>query len=434
MTKKEAFINRPAAWLLSSPGRLPDRSRGRRPGGDGHHARRSSSAATASSSSPRARARGPGPLGRPKRGVGRLALETGAPVVPVAIIGSEAVRKGWRIRPHKVRIRAGAPLTFPKVHEPSRHLAAAVTDRIWPCVELQWEWLGGTPRVRRAAVIGAGAWGTSLAVALARAGLEVDLGTRARRAARDRRAAARRHLGAPRRATSRSPTTTSSASPSRPRELPGDRRRARREASPSAPACSCAPRASSRRSARCRAPTSASAREAHAVACLGGPGAAADELAPRRRARRRLRQPGLPGPDRRRAARRALRGAAHHRRHRRRARRRRPQRRRARRLGRRARGRQRGRRRRRHGARRGRRLRAPSGRPPGALRRPGRRRRQRPGARRPAAARRRPARGRRRRPGRRRPGRRRRRPRRARALGRRRDASRPGRGRGALPE
>jgi hypothetical protein len=78
-----------------------------------------------------------------------------------------------------VRIRAGAPLTFPQVEEPSRHLAAAVTDRIWPCVELQWEWLGGTPRVRRAAVIGADAWGTSLARALARAGLEVDLGARA---------------------------------------------------------------------------------------------------------------------------------------------------------------------------------------------------------------------------------------------------------------
>ena len=38
----------------------------------------------------------PGALGRPKRGVGRLALETGAPVVPVAMIGTEAVRKGWR--------------------------------------------------------------------------------------------------------------------------------------------------------------------------------------------------------------------------------------------------------------------------------------------------------------------------------------------------
>jgi glycerol-3-phosphate dehydrogenase len=57
-------------------------------------------------------------------------------------------------------------------------LAGAVTDRIWPCVMLQWEWLGGLPPLRRAAVIGAGSWGTSLAVLLARAGLEVELGCR----------------------------------------------------------------------------------------------------------------------------------------------------------------------------------------------------------------------------------------------------------------
>jgi 1-acyl-sn-glycerol-3-phosphate acyltransferase len=178
MTKKEAFINRPVAWLLSSLGAFPiDRQ-----GGD-QEAMDTTKAILERGDGvlifPEGTRTRPGPLARPKRGIGRLALDTGAPVIPVAIIGSEDVRKGWRIRPHKVRIRAGAPLTFPQVHEPSRQLAAAVTDRIWPCVELQWEWLGGTPRVRRAAVIGAGAWGTSLAVALARAGLEVDLGTRA---------------------------------------------------------------------------------------------------------------------------------------------------------------------------------------------------------------------------------------------------------------
>jgi 1-acyl-sn-glycerol-3-phosphate acyltransferase len=122
----------------------------------------------------------PGALGRPKRGVGRLALETGAPVVPVAVIGTEAVRRGWRIRPHKVRVRIGPPLTFPKVEQASPQLAAAVTDRIWPNVMLQWEWLGGLPPLRRAAVIGAGARGAALAGLLARAGLEVDLGARER--------------------------------------------------------------------------------------------------------------------------------------------------------------------------------------------------------------------------------------------------------------
>lgn len=120
----------------------------------------------------------PGSLGQPRRGVGRLALETGAPVVPVAVIGTEAVRNGWRIRPHRVRIRCGGPLTFPRVEEPSPSLAQAVTDRIWPCVTLQWEWLGGLPPLRRAAVIGAGSWGTALAVALARAGVDVELGCR----------------------------------------------------------------------------------------------------------------------------------------------------------------------------------------------------------------------------------------------------------------
>jgi glycerol-3-phosphate dehydrogenase (NAD(P)+) len=120
----------------------------------------------------------PGSLGTPKRGVGRLALESGVPVVPVAVIGTEAIRRGWRIRPHKVRIRAGRPLRFPQVTEPSRALAGAVTDRIWPCVMLQWEWLGGLPPVRRVAIIGAGTWGTSLAVCMSRAGLEVELGCR----------------------------------------------------------------------------------------------------------------------------------------------------------------------------------------------------------------------------------------------------------------
>ncbi len=85
----------------------------------------------------------PGPLGEPRRGVGRLSLETGAPVVPVAVIGSDAVRRGWRIRPRKVRLRVGRPLRFPTVESCSPTLAAGVTQRIWACVSLQWDWLGG---------------------------------------------------------------------------------------------------------------------------------------------------------------------------------------------------------------------------------------------------------------------------------------------------
>lgn len=119
-----------------------------------------------------------GTLAHPKRGVGRLALQTGAPVVPAAVVGSEHVRRGWRVRPRKVRVRLGKALTFPRVEEPSPPLAESVTSRIWPNVLLQWEAMGGLPPMRRAAVIGAGSWGTAVAVLLARGGLEVQLGAR----------------------------------------------------------------------------------------------------------------------------------------------------------------------------------------------------------------------------------------------------------------
>jgi glycerol-3-phosphate dehydrogenase len=121
-----------------------------------------------------------GSLGTPKRGVGRLALESGAAVVPVAVYGTERVRRSWRIRPRKVKLRAGRPMTFPRTEHPSPALAATVSARIWPNIELQWEWLGGLPPLRKAAIIGAGSWGTALAVLLARGGLEVQLGTRSR--------------------------------------------------------------------------------------------------------------------------------------------------------------------------------------------------------------------------------------------------------------
>jgi glycerol-3-phosphate dehydrogenase (NAD(P)+) len=177
VAKKELFSRPWQAWLLNALGAFPvDR-------GAGDEASVETAKAILARGDivlmfPEGTRVRPGSLGKPKRGVGRLALETGAPVVPIAVIGTEAIRRGWRIRPHRVRIRAGRPLRFPQVDQPSRALAGAVTDRIWPCVMLQWEWLGGLAPVRRVAIIGAGTWGTSLAVCLARAGLEVELGCR----------------------------------------------------------------------------------------------------------------------------------------------------------------------------------------------------------------------------------------------------------------
>src|SRR3954451_22820984 len=119
-----------------------------------------------------------GSLVRPKRGVGRLALQSGKPVVPIAVTNSEHVRSGLLIKPVRLHIRCGPPLTFPRVEKPSPFLAGEVTERIWACVELQWEWLGGPPPLRTAAGGGAGSMGTASAVVLSRAGLEVQLGCR----------------------------------------------------------------------------------------------------------------------------------------------------------------------------------------------------------------------------------------------------------------
>jgi glycerol-3-phosphate dehydrogenase (NAD(P)+) len=177
VAKRELFTKRPVAWILSNLGAFPiDR------GAADEDAMVTARAVLERGDGvlifPEGTRTRPGALGAPRRGVGRLALETGVPVVPLSVIGTEAVRRGWRVRPHKVRLRAGRPLTFPRVDAPSPQLAVAVTERIWPCVALQWEWLGGTPPVRRAVVVGAGSWGTGVAVALARAGVEVQLGCR----------------------------------------------------------------------------------------------------------------------------------------------------------------------------------------------------------------------------------------------------------------
>lgn len=178
VAKRELFEGkRLQAWFLNSLGAFPV-DRGAADGDAMSSARRILERGEPVVIFPEGTRVRPGGLAPPRRGVGRLALETGAPVVPVAVIGTEDIRTGWKIRPHRVRIIAGAPQRYPKTENPTATMAAAVVDRIWRCVQLQWEYLGGEPPVRRATIIGAGSWGTALAVALARGGVQVQLGAR----------------------------------------------------------------------------------------------------------------------------------------------------------------------------------------------------------------------------------------------------------------
>jgi glycerol-3-phosphate dehydrogenase (NAD(P)+) len=144
VAKKELFVKPRRAWLMNALGAFPiDRGASDQDAVD--TARALLERGELVLIFPEGTRVRPGPLGKPKRGIGRLALETGAPVVPVAVHGTEALRKGWRVYPHKVKVRAVAPLAFERTESPSPPLAANVTNRIWPSVELVWESLGGTP-------------------------------------------------------------------------------------------------------------------------------------------------------------------------------------------------------------------------------------------------------------------------------------------------
>ena len=177
MAKVELFERRWQGWVLSRLGAFPVR-RGESDEESMLTARMIAERGGAVCVFPEGTRIRRGTLANPKRGVGRLALQTGAKVIPTAVLGTEHVRRGWRIRPRKCKVRLGPAMTFPRAEEPSPALAETVTARIWPNVLLQWEDLGGLPPMRRAAVIGAGSWGTAVAVLLARGGLEVQLGAR----------------------------------------------------------------------------------------------------------------------------------------------------------------------------------------------------------------------------------------------------------------
>lgn len=72
-----------------------------------------------------------GGLGEPRPGIGRLALESGVPVVPVAIHGSMGVR-GWRRgRFPKVTVSYGEPMRFERCDHPDREQQLEAAHRIF---------------------------------------------------------------------------------------------------------------------------------------------------------------------------------------------------------------------------------------------------------------------------------------------------------------
>lgn len=97
-----------------------------------------------------------GELGEAKPGIGRLALESGAPVVPAALAGSERVRDWKRLQFPKVTVQFGDPIRFERVDDPDRAQSQAASEEIFTRIKGLWHGLRqngrtATVRARRAA-------------------------------------------------------------------------------------------------------------------------------------------------------------------------------------------------------------------------------------------------------------------------------------------
>jgi 1-acyl-sn-glycerol-3-phosphate acyltransferase len=73
-----------------------------------------------------------------KPGVGRLALESGAPVVPIAVLGSHQVRNWKRLQFPTVTVQYGAPFRFEKLQDSTREQQQEAADYILDRIREQY--------------------------------------------------------------------------------------------------------------------------------------------------------------------------------------------------------------------------------------------------------------------------------------------------------
>jgi 1-acyl-sn-glycerol-3-phosphate acyltransferase len=82
-----------------------------------------------------------GALGEPKRGLGRLALESGAPVVPTAIVGTQKARNWKRLSFPKVTVLYGDPVRFKKIENPTPEQQQAAAELVFDRVKALYDGL-----------------------------------------------------------------------------------------------------------------------------------------------------------------------------------------------------------------------------------------------------------------------------------------------------
>lgn len=84
----------------------------------------------------------PDRLGNPRRGATRLAIESGAVIIPTAMTGTE--KRKWPL-PRKVRIVFGEPIPVTDLTPTPEHAGMLLDQTLWPTVSEEYQKLRNTP-------------------------------------------------------------------------------------------------------------------------------------------------------------------------------------------------------------------------------------------------------------------------------------------------
>jgi len=110
------------------------------------------------------RVRDPEALGTPRRGAGRLALETGAPIVPAAITGTDGLWLGPVPKPKRVQVAFAEPVPVDALPATPEAAGELIERRVWPEVTEEFSRLRARPGLIAAglAAVGLSAGGVAL--------------------------------------------------------------------------------------------------------------------------------------------------------------------------------------------------------------------------------------------------------------------------------
>jgi 1-acyl-sn-glycerol-3-phosphate acyltransferase len=105
------------------------------------------------------RIRDPDELGHPRRGAGRLALETAAPLVPAAITGTEKLFLGPIPKPRRVQVAFSEPILVAEIAATPEGASQLIDEMLWPEVEGEYRRLRARPTLIAAGLAALGLGG-----------------------------------------------------------------------------------------------------------------------------------------------------------------------------------------------------------------------------------------------------------------------------------